>query len=122
MYIEPLVDILKERNRPTALAAVFPSETRSRLHDVFFQDPEQTFTLLIDFKTDGQTLFPVVMDALEPLRSRGWLSHWDGQSRVDRPVTLVGTGNTPFDIVVANTSYRDIFFDATLEALASLDD
>lgn len=122
MYIEPLVDILEERNRPTALAAVFPSETRSRLHGLFFQDPEQSLTLLIDFKTDGQTLFPVVMEKLEPLRSHGWLSHWDGQSRVDRPVTVVGTGNTPFDMVIGNTSYRDIFFDAPLEALASPDD
>ena len=122
MYIEPLVDILEDRNRPTALAAVFPSETRSRLHGVFFRDPEQTLTLLIDFKTDGEALFPIVMEALEPLRSRGWLSYWDGQSRVDRPVTVVGTGNTPFDMVVANTTYRDIFFDAPLEALASLDD
>lgn len=122
MYIEPLINILEERNRPTALAAVFPSETRSKMHGVFFQDPEQTLTLLIDFKTDGHKLFPIVMEALEPLRSRGWLSHWDGQSRVERPIIVVGTGNTPFDMVIANTSYRDIFFDAPLEALASQDD
>lgn len=122
MYIDPLVDLLEERNKPTGLAAVFPSETRSHLHGVFFQDPEQTLTLLIDFKTDGHQLWPAVQEALEPLRSRDWLTYWDGLSRVSRPITVVGTGNTPFDMVVANSTYRDIFFDAPLEALSTPED
>lgn len=122
MYIDPLVNLLEERNKPTGLAAVFPSEARSTSHGVFFQDPEQSLTLLIDFKTDGHNLWPVIQEALEPLRSRDWLTYWDGHSRVSRPITVVGTGNTPFDVVIANTTYRDIFFDAPLEALITPED
>lgn len=122
MYIDPLVELLEQRNKPTGLAAVFPSQTRSRLHGVFFQDPEQSLTLLIDFKTEGSALWPAVERALEPLRGRDWLTFWDGHSRMSRPVTVVGTGNTPFDVVVANMTYRDIFFDAPLEALSAPED
>lgn len=32
-------------------------------------------------------------------------------------MTVVGTGNTPFDLVVHNTTYRDMFFDAPLDEL-----
>ena len=32
-------------------------------------------------------------------------------------ITVVGTGNTPFDLLTANTTYRDTFFDAPLDAL-----
>ena len=30
---------------------------------------------------------------------------------------MVGTGNTPFDLLISNTTYRDIFFDAPLDQL-----
>lgn len=33
------------------------------------------------------------------------------------PLTVVGTGNTPFDLVIANGTYRDVFFDAPLTSL-----
>ncbi|KAI9859060.1 MAG: Altered inheritance of mitochondria protein 6, partial [Pleopsidium flavum] len=33
------------------------------------------------------------------------------------PVTVVGIGNTPFDLVVSNTIHRDVFFDAPLDEL-----
>lgn len=122
MYIEPLVDLLEQRNKPTGLAAVYPSETRSQLHGVFFEDPEQTLTLVIDFKSNGFSLWPVVQEALEPLRERDWLTYWDGRSRVSRPITVVGTGSAPFDMIISNSTYRDIFFDAPLEALSTPDD
>ncbi|OAP54573.1 hypothetical protein AYL99_11021 [Fonsecaea erecta] len=34
---------------------------------------------------------------------------------VSRPVTVVVTGNAPFDQVIANSTYRDVFYDAPLE-------
>lgn len=36
---------------------------------------------------------------------------------ISRAITVVGTGNTPYDMIVSNGSYRDIFFDAPLRAL-----
>ena len=86
-------------------------------HGVFDEDPNQTLVLLIDFKTNGHDLFPRVRQQLEPLRDKGYLSFWDGDKFNARAVTAVGTGNTPFDLIVANTTYRDIFFDAPLDEM-----
>jgi hypothetical protein len=122
MYIDPLVGILEEMNKQNALSKALSSGKSSQPKGVFFQDPKQSLTLLIDFKTQGTELWPHIMAALEPLRSRGWLTYWDGRSRTTRPITIVGTGNTPFDMIVANSTYRDIFFDAPLEALESPED
>lgn len=33
------------------------------------------------------------------------------------PITVVGTGNTPFDLLTANQTYRDAFFDAPLDTM-----
>ncbi|RHZ45937.1 phosphatidylinositol-specific phospholipase C/glycerophosphodiester phosphodiesterase family protein [Aspergillus thermomutatus] len=62
---------------------------------VFDFDPTTSLTLLIDIKTDG--------DATKTL--------------VRGPVTVVGTGNTVFDLVVAEED-RYVFFDAPLNDLA----
>ena len=51
---------------------------------------------------------------LEPLRERNYLSYWDGHTFVKRAITAQGTGNTPFDLVIENENYRDIYFDAPL--------
>ena len=34
-----------------------------------------------------------------------------------RPITVVGTGNTPFDVLTKNATYRDAFFDAPLDTM-----
>lgn len=86
-------------------------------HGVFDQDPHQTLVLLIDFKTNGPELFPRVREQLEPLRKRGYLSFWDGDKFNSRAVTALGTGNAPFDLIVENKTYRDIFFDAPLDEM-----
>lgn len=115
MYIDPLVKILELMNAPTSTS---PEETRAEYpKGVFYQEPKQSLTLLIDFKTAGQDLWPHVLNQLKPLSDRGWLTFWNGETRIERPVTVVGTGNTPFEMVTSNATYRDIFFDAPLEAL-----
>ena len=86
-------------------------------HGVFDEDPEQTLVLLVDFKTSGHDLFPRVQRQLNPLRQKGYLSSWNGDKFVSRAITVVGTGNTPFDLVIENKTYRDIFFDAPLDEL-----
>ncbi len=74
-------------------------------------------TLLIDLKTGGAETWPWVLKQLEPLRERGWLSFMqEGEVHI-RPITVVGTGNTPFDVLTANSTYRDAFFDAPLETM-----
>lgn len=108
LYVNPLVELLDSMNPTTDFA-----DTSG--HGVFDEVPEQTLVLLIDFKTDGEELFPIVQKQLQPLRQKDYLSHWDGQTFISRAVTVVGTGNAPFDMLIANTTYRDIFFDAPID-------
>jgi hypothetical protein len=108
MYVDPLVTLLEHANTPPSLAT----------KGVFAEAPDQTLVLLVDFKNDGHAIYPVVSQQLEALRERGYLSYWNGSSTVYGPITVVATGNTPFDLITANTTYRDIFFDAPLASLS----
>ncbi|KAK0614304.1 hypothetical protein B0T14DRAFT_499607 [Immersiella caudata] len=110
LYVNPIVEIL-ERNNPET---EFYNEKRRGIFDT---DPSQTLILLVDLKTGGAETWPWVMKQLQPLRERGWLSFYqDGQVH-ERQVTVVGTGNTPFELIIANSTYRDAFFDAPLDKL-----
>jgi len=110
LYVNPLVDILARQNPSTE----FYYGTKN---GVFDTNPEQTLVLLIDLKTDGHETWPWVMKQLDPLRERGWLSYsQDGQFH-QGPITVVGTGNTPFELILGNSTYRDAFFDAPLDRL-----
>ena len=112
LYIDPLLDILSKQNPETKLIP----EQDSRIHGVFDTTPEQSLIFLIDFKTAGATLWPYAHSALEPLRTRKYLTHSNGGEIIYGPITVVGTGNTPFDLVNSDDSNtdHDIFFDAPL--------
>ncbi len=110
LYVDPIVKILDQQNPSTP----FYNGTS---HGVFDAVPDQTLTLLVDLKTSGKETWPVVLEQLEPLRERGWLSFVENGLVNMRPVTVVGTGNTPFDVLTANSTYRDAFFDAPLETM-----
>lgn len=111
LYIQPLVDILTRQNPNTE----FYNGSR---HGVYDTVPEQTLTLLVDVKTDGAKTWPKVVEQLQPLRERGWLTHFANGTIHERAITVVGTGNTPFDLVAGNDTYRDYFFDAPLDRLS----
>lgn len=115
LYIDPLIDILAKQNPTTD----FHTRDNTSLNGVFDTDPTQALTLLIDFKTEGSTTWPYVVEALEPLRSANYLSHWNGTHLLLGPIVVVGTGNTPFERVISNVSnrFQDIFFDAPLDEL-----
>ena len=113
LYIDPLVSILSHQNQATNVTRDI---TPSTINGVFDTSPNTSLVLLIDIKTDGAATFPKVLEQLEPLRSQGWLTYFNG-SIVPGPITVVGTGNTPFDLIIANSTYRDIFFDAPLDQL-----
>lgn len=115
LYVDPLVDLLDKQNPTTE----FHNGNLSR-HGVFDTDFDQSLVLLIDLKTDGRTTFPYVESQLAPLRERGFLTYFNGTNTIPGAITVVGTGNTPFDLVTANSTYRDIFFDAPLERLGGL--
>jgi hypothetical protein len=110
LYIDPLTTILSSLN--------VNSSTNSSV-GVFDVDPSTSLTLLIDIKSDGNATWSGLLNQLAPLRSAGWLSHWNGTSKtlVRGPVTVVGTGNTVFDLVLAEED-RYVFFDAPLDEIA----
>jgi hypothetical protein len=110
LYIEPLVKILEDQNPSTDFY-------NGSHHGVFDSDSEKSVILLVDLKTSGAETLPWVLRQLEPLRERGWLTYVEDGVVHDRPITVVGTGNTPFDVLTANSTYRDIFFDAPLETM-----
>lgn len=118
LYVDPLMEILQHQNPNTS----FHSVVGTPKNGIFDVDAAQTLVLLIDFKTDGEELWSMVSQQLEPLRSEGFLTHFNGTAVVNGPVTIVVTGNAPFYKVVENSIYRDMFFDAPLELLAGLAD
>lgn len=123
LYIDPLLEILEQHNPPrnfstsdTASSADTEVEEPAPV-GVFATDPGQTLILLIDFKEFPDLLWPVLMNNLQPLRQKGYLTHFNGTDIINRPITVVATGDAPFDRIQDNTSYRDIFYDAPLDKL-----
>ena len=107
MYIQPLIELLDHFNSG--------KKARDIPRGLFYQNPTQTLVLVIDMKTPGT--WEVLQQKLQPLRERGYLTYWNGEDRISRPVTIVASGVAPFELLAANQTYRDIFYDAPLEAL-----
>lgn len=110
LYVNPILELLESNNPSTE----FYHEQRRGIFDT---NPDQTLILLVDLKTNGVETWPWVLKQLEPLREKGWLSFFQDGKVTQRQVTVVGTGNTPFESVIANSTYRDAFFDAPLDKL-----
>ena len=115
LYINPLLDILSKQNQKPL---VIPDPDQPP-HGVFDTTPEQSLIFLIDFKTSGSALFPHVVEALQPLRSKGYLTRQNGSELTRGPITVVGTGETPFEMIMSDTDnpHHDIFFDAPLKQM-----
>lgn len=113
LYVNPLLETLSKQNPKNTL--IYQGD--HQLHGVFDTDPEQSLIFLIDFKTSGEALWPYVQTALEPLRAQGYLTRSNGSEIIPGPIIVVGTGNTPFDLVNSDASnpHHDIFFDAPLD-------
>ncbi|KAF3396112.1 Ubp5-interacting protein [Penicillium rolfsii] len=111
LYINPILDIL-ERQNPKS-----PFVTSPTKNGVWDTTPDQTLYFFIDVKTSGHETFQAVIEALKPLREKGYLTTLEGgKTLTNGPVTVIGTGNTPLDMV-APIANRDYFFDAPLSRL-----
>jgi hypothetical protein len=77
------------------LSPAYPLWPRgSNARGVFDRDGGQTLYLFVDVKTDGFTTWPYVVQALQPLREKGWLTRVNGTTVINGPITVVGTGNS----------------------------
>lgn len=112
LYIQPILSVL-ERENPTSAF-----ETSKTHNGVFDTSAGQSLYLWVDLKTDGAETFPYIVRALEPLRSAGYLTSYNGTHITKGAVTVIGTGNTPLD-QIAPVANRDYFFDANLALLST---
>jgi hypothetical protein len=113
MYVDPLVEMLDHQNAVND----YTTPATPLKNGVFAKEPTQTLVLLVDFKNNGSDIYPVVDAQLSALREKNYLSYFDGEKVVPGPITVVATGNAPFDLITADSTYRDIFFDAPLDRL-----
>ena len=124
LYLTPLMNLLEKQNPAIEYYPdddyPLPVRQNGPLNGIFDVDPTQTFVLLIDFKTSGPMLWWQLQKQLAPFREKGYLTHYNGTGIVERPITVVGTGNAPFDFLTADETYRDVFFDAPLDKVADL--
>ena len=112
MYLEPLQRILEGTSgQPSVRGRVYQNQSA--------WDP---FVLMLDFKSQARLEAIKTLTALEkalhPLRQAQLLTHYDSHQEavVKRALTIVASGDVPFDLLVSNnnTRYRDVFFDAPL--------
>ncbi|KAF2019504.1 hypothetical protein BU24DRAFT_419119 [Aaosphaeria arxii CBS 175.79] len=114
MYLAPLQRMIQLRNKGT-----YEEEWRG----IFRSSPHQTVVLLVDVKTSGPETFAELHAQLQPLRDLDFLTYWNGTERIIRPLTVVASGNAPFESILAlDSAHRDIFWDAKLENLFTLND
>jgi hypothetical protein len=111
LYLDPLANIFEHRNISTA-------STSDKEVGVFDTDPNASTTLLVDFKSDGHKIWPVLQAQLQAFRDRNWLTYYDGNTLHKGPLTIVGTGSTPFELVQQNSTDRFIFYDAPLQSVS----
>ena len=114
LYIEPILDVLTRENPASQFLTEGPTK-----NGVYDTDGGQTLYLYVDVKTPGETTFPYVVKALEPLRSAGYLTTWNGTGITMGAVTVIGTGNTPLNQVQGVKPPRDYFYDAPIPYLGT---
>ncbi|RMZ74574.1 Altered inheritance of mitochondria 6 [Pyrenophora seminiperda CCB06] len=112
LYLDPLAWIFTKRN-------ISQASVDKREVGVFDADADASVVLLIDFKNDGYAIWPALLSQLQPLRDRNWLTYYDGKEMYRGPLTIVGTGNTPLELVQSNMTNRFVFFDAPLLSVSA---
>ncbi|KAH8119824.1 hypothetical protein DFH11DRAFT_10612 [Phellopilus nigrolimitatus] len=113
LYIKPLVSIVEAQNPQNEFTV-----NQSSFNGVFDMAGTVPLQLLVDIKTDGVEALPVILDALQPLRERGFLTTFANGTLTQGPILVIGTGNSPLENVKA-LSPRDYFFDAPLDQLTN---
>ncbi|PQE20577.1 Altered inheritance of mitochondria 6 protein [Rutstroemia sp. NJR-2017a BBW] len=110
LYLDPLMNILQRQN----------DNSSSTTAGVFSMSPNASLTLLLDFKETDNITFDLVSQQLEPFRAVNWLTYWTPATGItERPITIVATGSAPFDRIISNSTYRDIFYDAPIDNLSN---
>ena len=114
LYLDPLKDMLNRQNQlPNFLGPL--DRTRN---GVFVTHPKQSLVLLIDFKNDPELIWRRLQSHLTYFRNKKYLTYSNGSFIVQGPLTIVVSGNAPFNRIMESSTYRDVFYDAPLEVMA----
>ncbi|KAL8965108.1 MAG: hypothetical protein Q9183_004023 [Haloplaca sp. 2 TL-2023] len=113
LYLDPLASILSKRNPHLKDKGAAPSDSWK---GVYSADPKAALVLLIDVKKDSKKTLPVLLNQLAPRHEKGFLTHFDGTSTIQRPITIVASEETDHDAML-DMRNRHVFFDAPLEKL-----
>ncbi|KZF23916.1 hypothetical protein L228DRAFT_208682 [Xylona heveae TC161] len=119
LYLDPLLKMLEDHNPRSVNLSLDDNADRNDVAGVFANDPSQSLVLLVDFKADGEHLWPRLVENLKPLREAGYLTHFNGSSVIQRPITVVVSGDAPFHRLFGQITYRDIFFDTPLDDISA---
>lgn len=84
---------------------------------LFDTSSAQTLYFFIDLKTSPDKTWPAVLSALAPLRRENWLTTFTGDKLIQRPITVIATGNARLSDVQSSLP-RDVFLDAPLAQLS----
>jgi hypothetical protein len=122
LYLRPLMDILEKQNE---VQSVSKSEEKEFLDSsgktpvgVFSLEPNTSVVLLLDFKSSTPATWAAVTEKLKPLKEKNYLTHWTPSAGIaQRPITIVASGDAPFDTLISNKTYRQIFYDAPITKL-----
>jgi len=87
---------------------------------VFATYPKQSLILLIDFKKDPEATWDRLYSHLTYFRDKKYLTHFNSTGVSKGLLTIIVSGRAPFNQLVENPHYRDVFYDAPLGLMASL--
>ncbi|KAK6352118.1 Altered inheritance of mitochondria protein 6 [Orbilia blumenaviensis] len=95
LYLDPILDSLRKMNPDTE----FSQNTKCGLFGMWCPQP---FYLAVDFKNNATEILPLLLRDLAPLREAGYLSEFNGQENIQRPITVHVGGTAVYENVIAD--------------------
>lgn len=124
MYLTPLMYMLNQINEFYSIPKETPLEQKAGL---FFNYPNETLNILVDFKENGFLTFALLMKWITPFIARNYVSYYDFelQRHVRGPLTFILSGLAPTDLIgqmdlyceQARSSRRYVYIDGDLTSM-----
>lgn len=119
LYLDPLISILDQQNAVSRNGSSNSTFSENSPVGVFSMEPKTSLILVVDFKTNTPETWTTLLEKLEPAKAKDYLTHWTlNTGIVQRPLTIVASGEANFDTLISNNTYRNIFYDAPLTKLS----
>lgn len=126
LYLDPIYNLLAETNPIiTPISQDLGLQELETPHGIFYNSPETTLYLWMDFKTEATELYRTINKLLVRFIEKDYLSYYDvaNQKYVEKPVTITISGNLPIDAIredLTKVSRLYTFIDAPLHEFINL--